>query len=261
MKIAIDIDGTLCWNNLPVFLNECNEKFKLKIDPSTLATIQDQQEFYALQEIQSRRAENEFLYDELSWMQYRKKCILQALLIDNAVEGVVHLAQLGSLEYYTARYCSIIDIQNEIKFSTRKWLKIHSFPKHRNIIFCNGIHAKVSRLSKIINHDVILLVDDSFRSIIKEIEFFKGTPEYNLFCEKLLLVAICAEVSELPPTDLNVIALPEWNKINDIMGRINIHARQTSATTTSKYATTCTSTGNTAAKTDICSRHAPTATR
>ncbi|GER87991.1 hypothetical protein KDW_21530 [Dictyobacter vulcani] len=236
MKIAVDIDGTLCWANLPVFLNECNTLFDLKIDRETLAKIESKQEFYALPEVQSVRKQNEYIERELAWIQFREKCLLTVLLVDDAVEGVAKLAQLGQLAYYTARHSRLLDVQIEIERATKQWLKQHHFINDTKVVFCNEIRGKVRKMVKLAKSDWVLLIDDNYQSIIEEINQLPCT-DYKLLCEKLTLVAIHAETGDLPLTDLNVVALPYWDEIEAIIGRIPDYAKTTTSTKASKYRT------------------------
>lgn len=122
MIIAIDIDGTLCWSNVSVFVEECNTTFDLHIDPGVLATITSKHAFYSLPQVASRVIQQPYFQDDLDWIEYRERCILASLLMDGAVEGVARLAHLGKIAYYTARYCSEPDMQCEIETCTRQWL-------------------------------------------------------------------------------------------------------------------------------------------
>lgn len=54
MRIAIDIDGTLCWSNLPVFLEECNTTFELGIATTILQDLTTKEAFYMLPEVATR---------------------------------------------------------------------------------------------------------------------------------------------------------------------------------------------------------------
>jgi uncharacterized HAD superfamily protein len=236
MKIAIDIDGTLCWCNLPVFLHECNTTFNLKIDPAILDKIDSKQEFYTLPEVQTARAHNKYIDDELAWIQFRKTCLLSLLLMDDAAEGVTRLSELGQLKYYTARYNSQPEIQQEIEYSTKRWLRRHRFINSTKVVFCHEIRGKVLKMVKLAKRDTVMLVDDSYRSVIEEINRLPPS-DYSLLRERLTLVAIHAEASDLPVTDLHVIALPYWDEIETVIGRIPQHAQTTIATQTARHRT------------------------
>lgn len=237
MKIAIDIDGTLCWCNLPVFLQECNTTFDLKIAPATLAKITSKQEFYALPEVQAARARNAYIDDELAWIEYREKCILESLLIDDAVAGVARLAQFGEIEYYTARYCDQPEIQQEIEKSTRQWLEQYHFVNSYNVVFCDQIYGKILSILKLAEKNTIILVDDSYKSVIREIKQL-GLEQYNLLLNKCTLVAMRATQEELPATELNVIALPYWDEIESIVEKIQPYAKTETTETTRDTQTT-----------------------
>lgn len=209
MKIAIDIDGTLCWSNFPIFLEECNAQFGLGIDQATLATLETKEALYALPEVQRAHVHP----DELAWLEYRERCILASLVLDDAPAGVAKLAELdGNLAYYTARYCDIEEIQQEIEKSTHKWLKLYNFINPHKVVYCDQIEGKVLKMLRLAQDDTIILIDDSYQGVIREIERLDKNA-YAILRKRLLLVAMRACEDELPSTDLNVVALPSWEDI------------------------------------------------
>ena len=239
MKIAVDIDGTLCWSNLPIFLEECNKTFDLGLSENTLNSLTDKEDFYALPEVADRLAQERHFKDELAWIEYREKCILESLLMDDSVAGVARLATLGDLAYYTARYSDEHEIQLEIEKASKQWLKYHKFVNHHSVEFCNRIEGKIAKILKVAKKEYILLVDDSYKGVLDVIKHLEDD-DRRLLIEKLMLVALRANANELPLTDVHVIALPYWDEIETVIERIEAHGRQAEAPT--NYATTNSST-------------------
>lgn len=247
MIIAVDIDGTLCWSNLSVFLDECNTYFKLNIDPAMLASLASKEAFYALPEVEAARVEHPYLDDELAWIEFRERCLLASLPLDDAATGVAKLAAIGDVVYYTSRYCETPDIQQEIEQSTAKWLENQNFINSTKIVFCDRIQGKIREILKIAKNDTIILLDDSYMRLIEEIKLLHKN-EYMVLKKQLIIVAVRAHEDELPLTDLRIVSLPYWEDIENVLERIHDHDRQVEANQTTRNATTCQATGNTQAE-------------
>ncbi|GLV61197.1 hypothetical protein KDH_80130 [Dictyobacter sp. S3.2.2.5] len=247
MRIAIDIDGTLCWANLPVFLDECNRQFHLNVDSATLGSLETKEAFYALPEVQAVRSDHPYLEDELAWIEYRERCILASLPLDNAAEGVAKLGAIGDITYYTSRYCEEPKIQIEIEQSTKKWLKLYRFSNKPKIIFCNRIQGKVLEILNIAKSEYTILIDDSYVRVIEEIHRLKSH-EYAVLQERLLLVAMRAYDYELPLSGLNLVALPSWEDLENILERILMHGRQSKTAETTRDSKAAKAPGNTQAE-------------
>lgn len=224
MHIAIDIDGTLCWSNVPVFLQECNTSLGLHIEQEQLDQIKDKASFFALPEVQALRSTHPHLDDEIGWIEFRERCLLESLPMDGAAEGVRHLMNYGDIHYCTARYCCIPEWQEEIERGTTRWLEKHQFPEWSNVSYCNRIKGKIHVLLKIAEQDSILLVDDSYAKIITLIRQLPQ-PDYHLLSERLLLIAMRAET--IPETSLNVIPLKSWKHLETSTERIRDHGHYT----------------------------------
>ncbi|GCE28853.1 hypothetical protein KDA_43370 [Dictyobacter alpinus] len=222
MKIAVDIDGTLCWSNLPVFLDECNRQFNLNIDPDILNNLESKDAFYVLPEVQAARSEHPYLDDELAWIEFRERCLLASLPLDDAAIGVAKLASIGEIIYYTSRYSETPEIQKEIEEATFSWLKYQKLINYEQVVFCNRIQGKVLEILKIAKNDNIILIDDSYVRILEEIKQLQKH-EYVLLQERLLLIAMRAYERELPSTDLNIVPLSSWEDIEIILERIQAH--------------------------------------
>ncbi len=255
MKIAVDIDGTITWSNVPVFVEECNKAFDLGISAETLHSLTDKEDFYALPEVAARLAQEEYFCDELAWIEFRERCLLEALVMDDAPAGVARLATFGDLAYYTARYSDEHEIQLEIEKASKQWLKYHGFINHHSVVFCDRIEDKIAKILNISQNEYILLIDDSYKRVLDVIEHIEGD-DRDLLIEKLMLVALRANANELPLTDVHVIALPYWDEIDSIIERIEAHGRRTQ--TTAKYAATTKATRDANTKKTIRARYSTT---
>jgi uncharacterized HAD superfamily protein len=251
MKIAVDIDGTLLWSNVPVFLEECNKTFELGISSEILNSLTSKEDFYALPVVATRLLEEEYFCYELAWIEFRERCLLESLVMDDAAAGVARLASLGDVTYYTARYSHEHEVLLEIKKASKQWLKQNDFINYSKVVFCDRIKGKVLKILKLAKNDNILLVDDSYISILEQIEQLKDADK-DLLLEKLMIVALRAAADELPSTDLKLVALPYWDEIDSIMERIHVHGRQTKTTKTTKNATSANA---------ICARYSAAASR
>lgn len=220
MRIIIDIDGTLCFNNRDFFFQLCNTTFDLGIATDRLPGM-THSDFLAQPEVialRSRLGEDLFAH-RLGWLDFHPQAILAALPIPSAVEGVAKLADFGPVSYYTARFSSNEQRHAAIVSSTHQWLADHQFINPHRVTFCDGIQRKLLLLIQLVRDtsEHVVLVDDSYERLISHIAFIVDKQASPAFLSMFTLVAARAKELPVQTHNVQVLALPHWREVDTII--------------------------------------------
>ncbi|HEU5377436.1 MAG TPA: hypothetical protein VFV38_18595, partial [Ktedonobacteraceae bacterium] len=209
--IAIDIDGTLGYRDRQEYMKTCNETLKLEIEEEYLQTLSSLKTFYQLPEVQKyrERVGEAYYRKAIGWIDFHPQVLRTTRLLPGAKEGVVLLATLGKVAYYTARYSAQSEERSQaMAQATLEWLAACNLVNPTNVVFCDGLPGKLRQLAQAIAEDPgpVLLVDDQYARLLERLTDLDEEP-VQLLKRSLILVAFGARtVPEGPP--IPVIALP-----------------------------------------------------
>ncbi|HEY1349797.1 MAG TPA: hypothetical protein VGF67_09255 [Ktedonobacteraceae bacterium] len=214
IRIALDIDGTLGYRNRQQYLRTCNQTLQLALAEERLQDL-SLHAFYQLPEMQAykQRVGEAHYTKAVAWIDYHPD-VLQAMRpLPGAKEGVARLATLGSIAYYTARYCAQSEERSRaMAEATVAWLAAYHFANPTNAIFCDGLPGKLWQLAQEAadNAEPVLLVDDQYSRLLQQLTEREREP-VRLLQRFLILIAYGAQTApERAP--IPVIALPSWEK-------------------------------------------------
>ncbi|HEU5376725.1 MAG TPA: hypothetical protein VFV38_14920, partial [Ktedonobacteraceae bacterium] len=210
-RIAIDIDGTLGYRDRQEYMKTCNETLKLEIAEEHLQTLSSLKTFYQLPEVQKyrERVGEAYYRKAIGWIDFHPQVLRTTRLLPGAKEGVMLLATLGKVAYYTARYSAQSEERSQaMAQATLEWLAACDLVNPTNAVFCDGLPGKLRQLAQAIAEDPgpVLLVDDQYARLLERLTDLDEEP-VQLLKRSLILVAFGARtVPEGPP--IPVIALP-----------------------------------------------------
>ena len=217
MEAYIDIDGVLARDNVPALLTTLNRAMKLAIPDDQLAAIKTKKAFRELAQTQEYREQvGQALYQrQVERLEWHPLYTLELLLIERALEGIRYLAQrCPDIYYCTARYINFNEDWNRrLAQATRLWLGNNGFPRSEEVLFCDGIAAKLKTIAAKLREQPCneMLIDDSAPELM---ETLGSLPEEDqgLLCEHLTLVAFgYDDVPEHSP--IQIIPFPRWNEV------------------------------------------------
>jgi len=213
-RIALDIDGTLGHRNCQQYMKTCNETLKLAIAEEHLQDI-SLKAFYQLPEVQAykERVGEAYYHKAIGWIAYHPEVLRVMRPLPGAKEGVLRLATVGDVAYYTARYSAQSEERSQVMAqATLEWLAACDFANPTSAIFCDGLPGKLQQLAQVIACDTqpVILVDDQYSSLLEQLTTLDEEPA-QLLKRSLILVAYGARTA---PADapIPVIALPSWEQ-------------------------------------------------
>lgn len=102
-------------------------------------------------------------------MRFTPDALVADIVLNDAVWGVQHLMQLGTISYLTARYSMSDQWQNGIAQGTQTWLEEHRFVNPCNVVYCNKIEGKLRYLLGVAreSQERLVVIDDSYARILE----------------------------------------------------------------------------------------------
>lgn len=171
--VLIDIDGVLAWGNIPQLARLYNRLAKLGIAEASLQAIETREAFGQLPQVQAHISGvgEERYQQQLARMQFHPLYVHQLNVMPGALVGVRYLARrVGeALSYCTARVVNFNDAWNEhLQRVTRIWLKENDFPNAEQVMFCDGIPAKLAHIAALVREQEqpVLLIDDNAEQLL-----------------------------------------------------------------------------------------------
>jgi hypothetical protein len=150
--ILADIDGVLAINNMSTLFQLFNRVLKLEITEEQLALVHTEEAFDQLPQVQQYQDSvgREYYLRQIARLNWHPHYIFALNVIKGAPQGVRYLAQhVSDLGYCTARVINFHEQWNEhLARVTRMWLKKHAVPCEHQVIFCDGIKAKLETIAR-----------------------------------------------------------------------------------------------------------------
>lgn len=221
MRIFIDIDGVLARPDERAIARLCNDEWQLGIEEERLAQIDELDDFKTMPEVIARRTtrDDTTFEFELGWMRFKPQAIRADIVLADAVFGVRHLSQFGTVSYCTARYSISETWQEGISSATQQWLEKHAFVNADDVAFCNRIEGKLRYLCEIAKKgdECLVLIDDSYVRILELIAQMDA-PDRALF-RNVVLVAMSAKCAP-HCAEMRVLPLRKWRDVDCIVKRL-----------------------------------------
>lgn len=218
--ILVDIDGVLARHNTRSLFRIYNKILSLGIPDDVFIRVRTREAFDALPEAQvhlARVGVRRYQY-QLDALEWHPHYVFENKVIDGAANGVRYLAERsGTLKYCTARVINFDEQWNmHLARITHIWLQNNGFPYHDQVLFCDGIPAKLTAIAAMMRNreQSVLLIDDSAKNLI---EAFKGLSQddQDILREYLTLAAFgydeCDGNYPIP-----VIPFPGWNEVHNL---------------------------------------------
>jgi hypothetical protein len=215
--ILVDIDGVLATKNMRCLLTVYNRVLKLGIQDDTLARVRTRDVFDMLPEVKAYRAKvgvNRYHY-QLEALRWYPDAVITCNVIDGSWQGVRYLAQrVSALKYCTARVINFnAEWNTDLARVTWIWLKNNAFPHAEQILFCDGVKEKLTKIVAMIQEQGqhILLIDDCPDKLLKAFGELSGVDQ-NLLSEHLTLAAFGYDECDQDYL-LNIIPFPSWKEV------------------------------------------------
>lgn len=224
-RIAIDIDGTLGYRDRQEYMKTCNETLNLAIAEERLQTLSSLNAFYQLPEVQAykERVGEAYYRKAIGWIDFHPQVLRTTRLLPGAKEGVMLLATLGNVAYYTARYSAQSTERSQaMAQATLEWLAARDFVNPTNAVFCDGLPGKLRQLAQAVASDAqpVILIDDQYTRLLEQLTDL-DEESAQLLRSSLMLVAFGARTV---PTDAPIptIALPSWEQgaVRTVLARV-----------------------------------------
>jgi len=211
MLFAVDIDGTIGYRNLTVFLQVTNEQLNLGISEDRLKNL-GYHDFMIQPECIAyrQRVGDRHFEHRLGWMDFDPAVLAALLPFPHAIEAVTKLASIAPVAYYTARYSpSSAERSQVMAQATEQWLATQGFPHPHNVIYCSGVSDKLAKIAQLIDRapQPVILIDDHFIKLLKALEEFE-----NLEILRRHLIIVAFKAASLPQEchGMRVYALQSW---------------------------------------------------
>ena len=227
MHILLDIDGTIGTRNTRRFLELCNKRLKLNMDPERVNQLR-YSEFFTQPEVlacKERLGEEKFTL-ALEWTRLDPRHLLAIIPMPGALTGAAKLTAFGELAYYTARKTPGSGelqhrINTQLERATLRWLRKQNFPNPEAAIFCEGPEEKLLHIADLIKQTAqpVLLVDDMWKLLLAAAADL-DTATYQLLKQSLTLCAFGAH--EVPEQcDIQTIALYRWSEVTSLISLLD----------------------------------------
>lgn len=255
MRIAVDIDGTICVQNVKRYMQVCNEKLKLGIEYERLATL-TYTNFLQQPEVLAYKQKwgEEYARLTMGWIDLDPEVLVDVLPIPGAIDGVCKLAEVGAVTYYTARYTSqSIETSQAMANATRQWLRKHLFPSPEEIIFCESPQDKLIRIAErsATEDRAVILIDDRYPKLLEVVEILDSRLQ-EILRRYVTLVAFGATSELAECYGIEVIPFETWPSVDQLIERLAIRQGGSTDVTSSSTKGTFPTNGNRSA-------HSPTA--
>jgi hypothetical protein len=180
-----------------------NRVLKLNIQDDTLASVRTRDVFDILPEVEEYQAKvgmDRYHY-QLEALRWHPDAVIACNVIDGAWHGVRYLAQrVNVLKYCTARVINFNGVWNaDLARVTWIWLKNNTFPHNEQILFCDGVKEK---LTKIV---------DCPEKLLNAFGELPGADQH-LLSEHLTLAAFGYDECD-QGYPLNIIPFPSWKEV------------------------------------------------
>lgn len=211
-RIALDIDGTLGYRNRQQYLKTCNETLKLAIAEEHLQDI-SLQTFSQLPEVQAyrERVGESYYQKAMGWIDYHPEVLRAMHPLPGAKEGVMQLATLGTVAYYTARYSAQSEERSRaMAQATLEWLMASEFVNPTRAVFCDGLSGKLRQLARELAYSAepVILVDDQWTRLLERLT--DQDEETSLLLQHSLILVAYGARTIPQQTPFPVIAFPSW---------------------------------------------------
>lgn len=222
MRIAIDIDGTICVQNVKRYMQVCNEKLKLGIERERLVTL-TYANFLLQPEVLAYQQKwgEEYARRMMGWIDLDPEVLVDVLPIPGAIEGTHKLAKLGAITYYTARYTShSVEISQGMADATRQWLHKHQFPAPDDVIFCESPQDKLTRIAKwsASEDQAVIMIDDRYPKLL-EVATTLSEHLQQIIRRSVTLVAFGATGELADCHGIEVIPFRTWCLVDSLVDR------------------------------------------
>lgn len=220
--ILVDIDGVLSRDCNELLMALYNVHLCLGIDVVQLKGL-SLTEFHALPESLAHREQvgAERYRFQTEMLRFDPRHIARCHVIDGAVEAVQELATMiadTEIGYCTARYIPFHERWNDdLARTTENWLKSQGFPCTDQIVFCNGVRAKLEAIVAHLREQPdgqVMLIDDSVDLLLNAYQELSGDDQ-ELLIQGLVLVAFGYDGGN--PHPVRIVPLVDWSDIHTIL--------------------------------------------
>ncbi len=220
MYITFDLDGTLCYRNLQVYLQLVNEVLELSIPQERLrslnqVTLLEQPEAQAAK----KRLGDENFRKMVGWSDFDPRSLLERLMYPGAQATVKKVAEKHQVAYSTARACAHDQRKHDaIVQATIQWLTEKDFVNPESCSFCYSISDKLVLLAEHARKtgEHCVLVDDNYRRLLDVYNILDAGVQATL-CLSFSLVAFRAKEVPSDCYGLRILPLTRWSTFDQIL--------------------------------------------
>lgn len=215
---CVDIDGTIAYRNMHVFLRLCRNL--VDVGEVEVASYRDFLALPQIMEYQNRIGARRFSY-EMRWLDLHPDSLRHAEIVRGAVEGLHLLSTTGEIWYYTARSCTSPEISQAMAEATREWLLKNHFPSPHQVVFCASPKDKLVRLAELAaaHRTSMALIDDKHARLLQACEELavEQPEQFTLLQEFLTLIAFPAWQGDKNAIHIQTEGLPSWRYIERLV--------------------------------------------
>jgi len=237
MLFAVDIDGTIGYRNLPVFLKVTNDRLNLGIPEERLKSLTYDDFMTQPECIAYRQHVGESYFEHsIGWMDFDPEVLAALLPFPHAVEAVTRLVSIAPVAYYTARYSpSSAERSQTMALATEQWLARQGFPHPYNVIYCASVCDKLAKIVQLIDAtpQPIVLIDDNSTKLLNALEGFDGADTLR---RHLTIVAFKATRLPQECHGMRVYTLKSWqDDVSTLLDQLKKEGRETLLETECRY--------------------------
>lgn len=220
MYIAFDLDGTLCYRSIEVYVQIVNDILELYIPQERLSKVSkitslEQPEAQAAAE----RLGSENFRKIIGWSDFDPRSILDRQVYPGAQSAVWKVAEKHQVSYATARACVHDKKKHDVIVqATTRWLAEKDFVNSNSCTFCYSISEKLMLLA---NHakktgEHCVLVDDNYMRLLEVYKTLDANIQATL---RLSFSLVAFRAKELPDNcrGLHIIPLARWAMFNQVL--------------------------------------------
>jgi hypothetical protein len=220
MYFAFDLDGTLCYRNLRVYLQIVNQELRLDIPSERLYTLNavtllEQPETQAAQ----LRLGDELFRKTVGWSDFDPRSILGRYAYPDAQASVQRIAEQHQVVYCTARACAHDGAKHgAIVQSTIQWLQEKDFVNAHACTFCYHISEKLILLAEHAEQtgEHCILIDDNCTRLFQVYKTLNAHQQALLQTYVSFIAFRAKKLSDVP-SGLQVVPLAKWSEIDQAL--------------------------------------------
>lgn len=232
--VLCDIDGVISCHSTIDLLRQYNQTLRLEIPEEQLVGL-SREAFHELEQVKAYRAkvgEEKYRW-QVEAIQWQSSYVLQCGVIEDALAGVLRLADIADdIGYCTARVIPFDEKWNKmLSASTKLWLKQQRFPNFEQVLFCDGIPAKLTTIANELRtardeqeEAHVWLIDDCIDPLLKGFSEL-SSDDQELLEKHLTLIGFGDDEIRIHDR-LHVIPLPDWQDVQRLEKEFNYAVAQ-----------------------------------